>query len=118
MTDLLVFSLIVFGIAWGVGHAELSFPVRLAISKGRFGNVIISGLECFGCLSWHLGWVAFVFQLAPSPLNSWWKAAFFASAASLLLARIAGLTEIAPPEGGAFDRKREARDPRQAEVER
>lgn len=112
MIELIVFSLIVFGISWGVGHSELSFPIRYAISKAPLGNVIIAGLECFGCLSWHLGWIAWLLHLVPvSPLNTWWKAAFFASASSLVLAHFAGFTDHPASEGGAFDRRRKAADP-------
>jgi hypothetical protein len=118
LIELLVFSLIAFGIAWGVGHSELSYPFRLAISKvPRVGSVIISGLECFGCLSWHIGAISYFLHYAPSPLDTWWKTAFFASASSLVLARLSGLSESASPEGGD-DRRREAADPRQTEAER
>lgn len=118
MTELLVFSIVSFAAAWTAGHAGISYPLRRRLNENRLGSVIVSGLECFGCIAFHLGWITFAFNAAPSALNSWWKAAFFAAGSSLLLARLAGLVEIAPPEGGALDRRREAADPRQAEDER
>lgn len=117
MIELLVFAVVTFAISWTAGHAGISYPVRLRLNRSWVGSVIVSGLECFGCFSFHCGWLSYVLGVAPSPLNSWWKAAFFAAGANLVLARAAGLVEIAP-EGGAIDRRREAADSRETEAER
>lgn len=110
MIALIIYCGVVFGAAWGIGMSELSYPIRLLISgqfwpdektKHPFRQLIVTGLECPGCLSFHLGWFAFVSELSPKGVfNHWWEAALFSATSSLILARVTGLTDSAPPRGG------------------
>lgn len=90
MIELLIFALVVFGISWGVGHAHASYPFRK-----KLPFVLIQLLECFGCSSWHIGWIAYAAGFAPHELSRWWIAAFFSSASSLVLARLSGMIDSA-----------------------
>lgn len=102
MESLIVFSFIAFAMAWVAGHAHVSYPLRLSISKaGGLGRVIVTLLECCGCISFWLGLAAHFLHLTPTPLDSWWKAAFFSAGSSLVLARFAGVVDGSVPEGGA-----------------
>jgi hypothetical protein len=90
MISLAVYCFVVFGIAWGLGHAHLSFPVRKRLQVAGF-DWLVTLLECVGCSSWHLGWIAYAAGLAPAPLTSWWVAAFATATSSLILGRLTGM---------------------------
>jgi hypothetical protein len=107
LISLIVYCGVVFGISWGVGAAELSYPIRLWISgNGRkvspFRALIVSGLECLGCTSFHFGWLAFLSGNTPAGIfEHWWQAAMFSATSSLVLAKAAGITDYPAPKGGA-----------------
>lgn len=86
MIELVVYSLVIFGIAWGLGLSGLSFSFRK-----RLPGIITALFECVGCSSWHLGWIAYLLHLTPAALTSWWVAAFYSAASSLILLRFSGL---------------------------
>lgn len=88
MISLLIFCFVTFAIAWTIGHAHITYELRTWLAtKSKF---LVVGMECVGCVCFHLGWLAFVFRLAPSELTTWWQAAFFTAASGLLLGRLAG----------------------------
>lgn len=86
MIELVVFSVTIFGIAWGVGLSSLSHPFR-----SRLPTFFVTMLECLGCQSFHWGWIAYLLHLTPAALTSWWVAAFYSAASSLILLRFSGL---------------------------
>lgn len=106
MIALIIYCGVVFGAAWGIGMSELSYPFRSLIAAGGgtkapFRQLIVTGLECPGCLSFHLGWLAFLSGLTPQGIfHYWWEAALFSATSSLIIAKVAGLTDSAPPRGG------------------
>jgi hypothetical protein len=68
MTSLLLYFLFVFGLAYVIGHARVSLPIREYLSPtpdvapplGGFGTWLVRLVECPACLSWHLGlWFGF-----------------------------------------------------------
>lgn len=102
MEALIVYAFIAFALAWIVGHAHVSYPFRLALSKGgALGRVIVTLLECVGCFGFWEGLAAYLLHLSPNPLNHWWEAALFTTASNLVLARFAGISDGSAPEGGA-----------------
>lgn len=94
-----IYAFTAFGIAWGVGHSGLSYPVRLRISKTPIGKFMIELLECVGCIGWHTGVVACALGLVPGfPAHAVGPAivcGFFTAASNLLLGKITGITD--PP---------------------
>lgn len=88
-------TLAIFGLMYAFGFSTLSLPFRKALETDgpSWRNFFLMGLECPACSSFHYGWFATYFGLTPfsnSP-SQLVTAAFFYSATSLLLARIAGL---------------------------
>lgn len=117
MIELIVFALVCFGIAWGLGQSGLSYPIRLRINPrsrhSRFYSartLVIALLECPGCIGFHTGWVFYVLGVTPRELPTWWIAAFAVTSSNLLLYKLTGLADSAPPEGGD-DRRAEGEDP-------
>lgn len=86
MIALIIYSLVVFGIAWVAGLSGISYPVRK-----RLPGIFTVLLECCGCSSWHLGWIAYACHLTPHELSTWWIAAFYSAATSLVLLQVSGL---------------------------
>ena len=87
---LLAYCATVFGIAWGIGHSHASYPIRRALKNAGF-TWTVTLLECVGCSSYHLGWIAYAAGLAPVPFTRWWSTAFATATASLLLFHATGL---------------------------
>lgn len=83
---LLVYSLVIFGIGWGFGLSGLSFPFRK-----RMPGVFATMFECIGCQCFHWGWIAYALNLTPPQLSTWWIAAFYSAATSLILLQVSGL---------------------------
>jgi hypothetical protein len=92
--ELLVYSLICFGIAFGIGQTKLTFGFRRWLSQGRGLRLwLLLLLECLFCCSWHLGWAAVYFRVAPyfaRDLDGALRCAFFTAASSLILGKLAG----------------------------
>lgn len=97
MIELIVYALVVFGIAYGIGHTKLTYGFRKWLSHGNAAQVwLLLLLECVFCVSFHLGWLAVYFKVAPffdRDLRGGLECAFFSAATSLILGRTAGLLD-------------------------
>lgn len=85
-----VYIAVAFGIAWGIGHAGLSYPIRRRLTMNGFEWTVML-LECVGCSGFHIGWIAYAAGAAPPTLTSWWTAAFFTATTNLLVFHATGL---------------------------
>lgn len=84
-----------FGFAWGVGYSHVTLPFREWLAKGGWASKwLLIGLECPGCLGWHIGYLSVLCEVAPISRSLWHCVlmAFVTAGANILLARIAGLT--------------------------
>jgi hypothetical protein len=98
MISLTTFALEVFALTFIVGQAKISHPFRLWFSRTDFGGSIVGVwllalIECNACAGTWLGGIAFFLRLTPAHLLSWWAAALYCCATSLILAKISGLDD-------------------------
>lgn len=63
MSTLFLYTFAAFGLAYIVGHARVSLPVREYLAPtpdvrppwGGFGTWLVSGMECVACMGFHIG---------------------------------------------------------------
>lgn len=104
MIELFVYTVAAFGLSWVAADSKISYPLRKRLDRptdklGTMGiNVLAIFLllliECIACFSFHIGWIAVAFGLAPFFSHSVAGAifcAFYTCGASFMLARIARL---------------------------
>lgn len=86
---LLPIVFVCFGLAYIVGHARVSLPIREAVAQaGVFGRVFVELLECPACFGFWEG-VALAFVLHRVPLL--FILGCFTAATNLILGRYCGL---------------------------
>ena len=99
LAHLLVYTTTLFGLAWVVGHAKVSLPLRLWLAdRGKFAVILVELIECPGCFGFWAGGIAGTL-LAPHIGHPGWQgrllvsvvASFYTAGANVLLAKICGL---------------------------
>lgn len=108
---LLFWSVLAFGVAFGLGHSKISLlwrtqldwwaerrgaePPRTATAWSFSAQMILSLLECPACLGFWEGLIAYHFfaqaWLVPTDLPAWTRSlsfAFFTAGSNLILAKI------------------------------
>lgn len=100
MIQLLVFTLAVFGVAYVLGYAKITFQLRSKLDRPGFRKWLLDLLECVACTSWWMGNFAFLAGIAPEIFYTWRSlvvgqmvCAFYCCASSLILAKFTGLTD-------------------------
>jgi len=90
MTALFLQVFAVFGLAYIVGHSQISLWFRTWLyPKHALAAWFVDMLECAGCFSFHAGWIGSLLHLFPfHPLT----AACFFCGTSITLALLTGLT--------------------------
>lgn len=94
---LLLFIGAVFGFAWGVGHAGLSYPIRKRLNRGALGGLLVELLECVGCLGFWTGvasvWSSVAPQEFPRTVLGAGACGLFVAATNLVLGKFVGLLD-------------------------
>lgn len=91
---LVFYTVFAFGVAYVLGHARISLPIRSYLaSKGRLAEWFVELIECPACISFWLGF-PFGFFIV-SEHNFWiglaWS--FYTVGSSFLLGHFTGLIE-------------------------
>lgn len=101
MIPFTLYLLAAFGVAFGVGHSELTYEFRKSLSKSNvLAQWFLKLLECPACVGWHCGWVWIAIGgVHFFGMSSTWHEAlllgFATCGSNLLLAKFAGLTDPA-----------------------
>lgn len=94
LSDWAVRILIVFGIAYVLGHSAITLRWRTFVAK--FWAFPVELIECPACIGWHTGWILTVFgySLFPFSWSGALSAAFFYAATNFILGRATGLMKL------------------------
>ena len=92
MIHFIGYLLAAFGVAFTVGHSEITLGAREALDRrGIVARWVVRLMECPACLGFHLGWI---YALAVGSEFHPVTLAFLTCGSNFILGRLTGLIKV------------------------